>query len=688
MRREHVISLFLILLTIAPYWQVRNHEFNFDDPLYVTSNRHVQVGVTRQGIVLASIATHGGSWHPLTWLSHMLDCHLYGLNPRGHHLTNLVLHLVNTLLLFLVLERMTGAIWRSAIVAAMFALHPLHVESVAWVAERKNVLSTLFWMLTIWCYVRYVERPGSGRYFLVLLAFALGLMSKPMVVTIPFVLLLLDYWPLRRFHFGESDEDTKRPPHKGENSSYQRSAAFRLVLEKVPFFALSAIVCVITFFAQQGIGAVATIQELPLRIRLANSLVSYVAYLKNMVWPLHLAVLYPHPGMLPLSETVLAALVLIFISVMVIRSTRQQPYLSLGWLWYLGTLVPVIGLVQVGSQAMADRYTYVPLIGIFIIVVWGVAAILKNWPYCKIVFAISTGMVVLALTMITWRQLHYWQNDITLFKHTLTVTNNNYIIHNNLGNLLVQQGKFKEATSHYYEALRINPYHASAQYNLANALVRQGRLDEAIMHYNDALRIKPNYANAYNNLGLILAGQGKLNEAIALYAKAIKIKPDHFGARNNMGIALSKQGKLKEAIGHYKEALRINPKSAEVHNNLGDAFNQVSMVEHAISHFNEALEIQPNNDDIHYNLANALVRRGKIDKAIMHYTKTLQINPKHADAHNNLGIICARQGKIDEAIAYFTAAVRIQPNFTKAHSNLERVLRNKGLPLDTEGIGY
>lgn len=486
-----LISLLLTFAALVVFWQLADHEFvNFDDELYVTRNSHVQAGLTYQGLVWALTTTHVGNWHPLTWLSHMLDCELYGLNPGGHHFTSLLLHIANTLLLFVVLKRMTGALRRSVFVAALFALHPLHVESVAWVAERKDVLSTFFWILTMGVYVRYVERPGLNGYLLVLLSFALGLMAKPMLVTLPFVLLLLDYWPLGRFQFGQSSDDSNSQSHESINFSNQRSLIFRLVLEKAPFFALAAVSGVVTFLVQQGGGAVCSLDVLTLDIRVANAMVSYVSYMEKMIWPHHLAVFYPHPGSsLPMWQAAGAGLLLLSVSGLVVRAARRYPYLLTGWLWYLGTLVPVIGLVQVGGHAMSDRYTYVPLIGLFIIMAWSVPDLLSRWRYRNIGLALAAGALLSAFMICTTVQVRHWQNSVALFEHTLDVTANNWLAHNNMG----------------------------------IALARRGKFDEAIAHYSETLRIKPNYARAYNNRGIVLAVQGKTAQAIAHFREALTL---------------------------------------------------------------------------------------------------------------------------------------------------------------------
>jgi len=588
------ISLVLIAVILAVFWQVRNHEFiKFDDDEYVTNNPHVKSGLTLSGAIWAFVAMHSNNWHPLTWLSHMLDCELYGLNPGGHHLTNLLIHIVNTLLLFLVLKRMTGARWRSSFVAALFALHPLHVESVAWVAERKDVLSTFFWMLTMETYLRYVNYPRFHRYLLVLSCFAMGLMSKPMLVTLPFVLLLLDYWPLGRFRFGQLRSDCNVSTQKSLNLSDQRLSIRQLILEKTPFFVLSAVASILTFVAQQSGGTVKSLKFFPLETRIANALVSYVTYIGKMVWPSHLGFFYPYPDRVPIWQTSGAVLLLGSISFLVIRASYKRRYLGMGWLWYLGTLVPVIGLVQVGLQSMADRYTYVPLIGLFIMIVWGTHDIFENWQYRNTAFAVSAGLLFSALAIVTWAQVQYWQNSITLFKHTLEVTSENSLMHYNLGVIMLRQGRYSDAITHLSESLRIEPDDADAHNNLGIALVRQGKIQEAMVHYAEALRIKPDDAGTHNNLGVALARQGKIQEAMVHYAEALRIKPDFAEAYGNIGNSLAQQGRIGEAIAHYKEALRIKPNFADAHYSLALAYLMIGNRGAAMEEYEVLKKIHP-----------------------------------------------------------------------------------------------
>jgi len=506
MRNRLLVCVFLAVATLAVYWQVESYEFvNYDDDDYISDNSHVQQGLTGDSIIWAFTATHVANWHPLTWLSHMLDCQLYGMNPTGHHLTNVFFHLVNTLLLFLVLEWMTGALWRSGFVAALFALHPLHVESVAWVAERKDVLSTMFWMLTMWAYLGYTKRPGVKRYLLILLFFALGLMAKPMLVTLPFVLLLLDYWPLGRIWLGQSGIEHPVANQANIAAKKPRTQVFRLLLGKTPLFALAAVSSVVTFVVQKSGGAVKALEAYPFNIRITNAMVSYFRYISKAIWPQKLAILYPHPGQsLPMWHAALAGLLLVVISTVVIRAGRRCPYLPVGWLWYVGTLVPVIGLVQVGEQAMADRYTYVSLIGLFIIIAWGVPDLTAKYHYGKSALALAAASLLVALMVCSSLQVKHWKNSVTLFEHTVSVTANNPTAHYNLSLALGKKGMLQESMKHSYETLRIRPNYADAHNNLGVALTKQGRLQEAVFHFTEALRINPEYGKARRNLDKVL----------------------------------------------------------------------------------------------------------------------------------------------------------------------------------------
>lgn len=614
------ICMFLVLASLVVYLKVANCEFiNYDDELYVTKNPHIQTGINLESIIWAFTTDTAANWHPLTWLSHMLDFKLYGLNPMGHHWTNLQIHIVNSILLFLFLEWISGAMWRSAFVSALFALHPLHVESVAWVSERKDVLCAFFWILSMWAYVRYVRNPAKKRYALLLVFFSLGLMAKPMIVTLPFVLLLIDFWPLERFRSLICEREIRVP-----------KVILFLVWEKIPLFVLSAISSFITFIVQQHGGAVASIKSLSLKARIANAIVSYASYLGNMIWPLKLTMLYPirewHIG-----QVVISGALIVLLTALAVRTWRRHPYIAVGWFWYLGTLVPVIGLVQVGPQRMADRYTYIPLIGVFIIIAWGLSDISKKWRYQKVVLSIFSGAVLLFLMVCTWVQVGYWQNGIALFKHTIRLTQNNTIAVCALGEALDRHGKYDDAVRHYLKALKMNPNYAEAHYDLGVTLERQGNSDAAVRHYLEALRIKPGDARVHNNIGVIRANQGKFNAAVDHYQKALQIRPDYAVAYYNLGIILANHYEFKSAIRQYQHALQFNPNMTQALYHLawiqathedGKYRNGKAAVKLAtklckITHFGQPLAL-----DV---LASAYAETGRFDAAVSTARKALKL---------------------------------------------------------------
>jgi Flp pilus assembly protein TadD len=478
-------------------------------------------------------------------------------------------------LLFFILSRITGSLWRSAFVAGLFALHPLHVESVAWVTERKDVLSTFFWMLTMWFYIQYAAQPRLYKYFLALFAFTLGLMAKPMLVTLPFVLLLLDYWPLGRFQPGQFKDHNGSEIEKSMSSNKLPPLASRLLLEKLPFFVLAAAASLIAFLTQQSWGAAASVEVLPARIRIANGLVAYIGYMRKMIWPQDLAVFYPHPGnTLPIWQAAGAGLLLLLISVLALRARRRHPYLPVGWLWYLGTMVPVIGLVQVGKQSMADRFTYIPLIGLFIIIAWTVPCLLAKWRYQRILLFTSAALVLLALMIVTRLQVRHWRNSITLFEHTLAVTTDNQVIHNNLGKALIRKGEIDKARFHYSRALQLQPNSAKAHTNLGNILEQQGKLQEAMHHYYSAVQLDPKLAEAHFNLGNALIRQGKNEEAAYHFAMAVQLQANFAEAHNSLGVTLARQGRLAEAIVHFYRALQLKPDYPQAQKNLEIALYQ------------------------------------------------------------------------------------------------------------------
>jgi Tfp pilus assembly protein PilF len=591
-----LMALSLMLGTAALYRPATRCDFvTYDDYLYVVDNPHVTSGVTLENTRWALYSGYAGNWHPLTWLSHMLDCEEFGLKAWGHHLSSVLLHALNAGLVFALLQALTGMTWRSLWVAAFFASHPLRVESVAWVSERKDVLSSFFGLLALLAYARYAQtrkargpRPGvSGHgsflhfpssvfYLLSLFCLALGLISKPMLVTWPLVMLLLDYWPLRRSAGCGVPVLRSGTAAGGRSAKYSAGAAgqdrtlswTRLVWEKVPFFILALAASVVTFLVQQREGAVVEVDRLPLGARVSNALISYCRYLGKLLWPTKLAVYYPHAGQWPPGKVLMAGGLLLGLSVLFWAQRRRAPFLLMGWLWFLGVLVPVIGLVQVGEQAMADRYSYLPSLGLLVIGVWGASELSRRWPQPALALWVVGGAAVVLSLALTRRQIGYWQDGEALFRHTLAVTRNNCIAHNNLGIALAMKGQIDEAIRQYQAAVHVNPANAEAHYNLGLAFDLKGQSEEAIREFQAAARLKSHYADAYNNLGLALGRKGQITEAIAQYQAALHWKPEHAEAHNNLGIAFYQQGRTDEAIREFHEALRLKPDFARARKNL------------------------------------------------------------------------------------------------------------------------
>ena len=518
------VCVCLFVLTWVIFGQTLRFDFvNYDDPRYVYQNPRITSGISVANVVWAFSHIHSENWHPLTTITHMLDCQLHGLNAGWHHFTNVLLHSFAAVLLFVALERMTGALWRSAFVSAIFAVHPLHVESVAWIAERKDVLSAFFFMLSLLAYLHYTRAPSIGRYLTVALAVALGLMSKPMLVTLPFVLLLLDYWPLERFK-------SKRSNAGGQS--------LQLVLEKTPLIAFSAVSSIVTFLAQRG--AIGWTEQLPVSERISNALVAYVIYIQQMFWPARLAVFYPHPeNRLRVLEISLAFILLVGLTAVAFVFRKKAPYFVTGWLWYLGMLVPVIGLVQVGWQGHADRYTYLPQIGLYIAVTWAVTDFTRSWHLQRMVLGIAALIVVSALSWCCWRQASYWRDSETLFTHALAVTRNNDVAMNNFGIIFLEKGQLDDAISNLQAAIDVRPENAPAHDNLAKALLQKGQVAEAMVHYRKFLEIEPDNVEARNTLGTALIQQGKLREAIGQWQEALAIQPENGNAASNLAWVFS-----------------------------------------------------------------------------------------------------------------------------------------------------
>jgi protein O-mannosyl-transferase len=615
--------------SVAFFPALRNNFVNFDDDAYVYENPKVTAGLTRRGITWAFTHFHSSNWHPLTWLSHMLDCQLYRLNAGGHHFTSVLLHAVVAILLFIVLQQMTGAFWRAAFVAAVFAVHPLRVESVAWISERKDILCGLFFMLTLAAYVHHARAPSAGRYLVVALLYALGLMCKPMLVSLPLVLLLIDYWPLRRFT--------------------DPSSARRLCVEKIPLIGLAAMSCLVTLFAQR-LTAV-SINHIPLAWRIGNAAVACMIYIVQMVWPLHLAPFYPHPAdqqlapgvidQLPAWQIVLAIVAITGISIAAVLWRRERPYVFTGWFWYLAMLGPVIGIVQVGLQAHADRYTYLPQIGLYLVVSWSVAHLIAWRRGSQRILTAAAAIVLVSLTWITRAQVRYWHDSETLWKHSLAVTEDNDYPHYSLGGVYFARGELDKAIAEFRLALYLRPDSPFAHYDIGLVLAKIGRLDEAVDHFNAAIRILPIHPTVHYALGNALLQKGQTNDAIKEFEQQLALQPDHAQARCNLAIALLNQGQLNQAIAQYERTIELRPDYAEAYYGLGNSYIERGNPEKAVKQYEQALKLSPRLVEARNNLATILCQKGEIDRAISELEEAIRIQPDNIDALNNLTWILA-----------------------------------------------
>jgi tetratricopeptide (TPR) repeat protein len=575
-----IIILLLIIACLVAFGRIAgNHFINFDDPGYITKNYMVQSGLNLQSVKWAFSAFAMGNWHPLTWLSHMLDWTLFGNNAGGHHVMSLLFHIGTVIFLFLFLFKTTNNLWPSAFAAAFFALHPLRVESVAWASERKDVLSMFFGMASIYAYAFYAESSKLSKYFLCLILFILSLMSKPMLVTLPCILLLLDYWPLQRLTFSGSTGGTF-------------GVARRLVIEKIPFFILTAAMGLITFWAQKKEGAVSSIDVLPFFTRAENAIFSYAAYLGKTVWPVNLSVFYPYELFLPAWKVTLSLLILVFITVAVIRYFRKMPFLFTGWFWYLGTLVPVIGLVQVGKQAMADRYTYLPSVGIAVMLAWGIPLLMKNEIIRKKVLCPAAFAALLVLSVLTWNQCGYWKSNVTLFNHAAKVTGKDSEGHP-IGAAFTELGQYQyqKEISEYNKAIRMNPDNHLAYFSRAIAYARLGQYHNAIRDYNAVIRLKPDYVEAYNNRGNIYGQHGQYQLAIEDFGKAIEINPNHVRAHNNRGLAHSGLGQYEKALENFNKAIGLQPDYVNAYNNRAFVHLNIGNIPSACADAKKACEL-------------------------------------------------------------------------------------------------
>jgi len=653
-----LIAIALVVLIAAVYAPLRHADFvQLDDTGYVSENTHVMAGLTQPSVAWAMTTGYLANWHPLTWLSLMLDVELFGVSPGAIHMTNVALHIVDTLLLFALLVRMTGGVWPSAFVAALFGVHPAHVESVAWISERKDVLSTLFWLLTMWTYVSYVRKPGAMRYAGVVVCLALGLMAKPMLVTLPLVLLLMDWWPLDRL---------------------TRATWPRLVREKLPLVAIVIVSSVVTFIVQRQGGAVTGLAVLPWDIRITNALASYAAYIGKMLWPANLVVFYPYPRVVQILPAIVGLLVLALGSLAAWRLSRRHAYVGVGWLWYLVTLIPVIGLIQVGTQAMADRYTYVPLIGLFIVVAWGVPELLARMAARGVVLAAAGVVIVLACAATAGAQVAVWHDNTTLWRHALAVSPDNYRAQSAFGSILGNEGKPTEALAHFLEAIRLEPDFGDAYYNLGRTYADLGRLDEAVTAYRQSMSLRPDFAEAHNNLGIVFSRQGHIDDAIKEYQEALRINPDFAEAHANRAAGLvghANAADVADARRHAERARELNANLPGAHYSLGLVNMSEGRLDEAMAEYREALRLKPDMADAHVNLGFVLAGQGRVDEAIPHFREAVQLQPNLETARMYLAVALAGTGKVDEADTQFREVLRINPASEGAKRGLDALAR-------------
>ena len=660
------ICSFLAVAVALSFAQTAGHEFvGYDDNVYVFQNVHVSRGLTLAGIQRAFTGDDAGNWHPLTWISHMIDCQLFKSWAGGHHLSSAAIHAAVAVLLFLTLLQMTGSRWPSAAVAAVFAVHPLRVESVAWVAERKDVLSGLFFVLTLAAYGRYVHKGESlARYLLVWFLYLLGLMCKPMLVTLPLLLLLLDYWPLGRW--GRAIGGPAGP----------RAWAWTLVVEKLPLLLLSLTSCAVTIFVQEH--ALKMADRSSFSMRLGNAVVSYAAYLWQFVWPQRLAVLYPNPKSLGPVAVLSSLAILAFISWVVVRQRVRRPYLLVGWLWYLIMLLPVIGLLQVGHQARADRYTYLPLLGPCLAVVWAVADFVRGRRRLRPVASVATCLALALLATAAWRQTTTWRDTLSLWTHALAAGYESSTAHDSLACIYRDEGKFDLALQHYQDALRLSPESVGTRINYGLWLVIRGHVDEGIAQYRTALDIDPGNTLAESNLGQALVVRGDIADAAGHFQRALQIDPENAWASYYLGSALMRQGRTVEATAALERAVTIYPELAIAWNDWANALRQSGRADEALARYRRAIEVKPDYAEAHNNLGLLLSERGQRAEAAEHFQKALEINSHYVQAHNNLGVLLMKQGRLPDAMAHFRAAIALDPAFDLPHANLGRILSQQG----------
>jgi protein O-mannosyl-transferase len=641
--------------TLWVYWPVRNFSFvNYDDDEYVYNNNNVQSGLTFKSIRWAFTSTYAANWHPLTWLSLILDRDLFGNDPGGFHLTNVCLHIGNTLLLFLILAGATGAQWRSALVSFLFALHPLHVESVAWISERKDVLSTFFLLLSLWTYVGYAKTLRRSQYIRTLIYFAAGLMAKPMIVTLPLLLLVLDFWPLSRLRRCRKEPEGSGTPYRSWK---------KLILEKVPFAALSIVICWIAFFAQKHSGAVA---DSPFDIRIAGAIISYLHYLLLTVWPIHLAFFYPLAAEISIPLAAVSFLVLAGITAVAVRLMHRAPWFFAGWLWYIISLIPVIGIVRVGSQALADRYSYIPLIGIFVVAVWGVSSVAAKPPIVRTLSAFGAVIVLFFCSLLARRQVESWRDSTTLFGHAIAVTKGNYIAHNNLGGVFFKKGMPDSALSHFSEALKIFPGYPAALYNTGLVLRQAGKPEKALPFFLKAVCADPNHADAQECLGEIYESLGRISQSVECYRKAISCRPEFFSALYRLSLVNLGHGSVDSAISCLNRALAAQPSSWEAHYYLGAACLRKEDPGRALFEMALATRLNPSSAPLSLAAADELLRQGLVPASLPFFTRAIHLQPDSAGNYVSRGSAFAANGQLDSAIADCHRALNRKPGLAAA----------------------
>ena len=657
-----LIGALLMVVTLAVYWPASTFDFtNFDDPEYVTKNSVVQGGLTRAGIQWAFTSTSSAMWHPVTWLAHLTVWEVFGPASGGHHVVNIAIHALNACLVFLLFNLMTGAVWRSAFIAALFAWHPLRVESVAWVAELKDVLALFFWLVAVGCHARFARSGRGVDRWLLLVVYVLGLMTKPMLVTLPFALLLIDIWPLRRLSVSWGHEAI---PHDPSARCFGPVTWRQGIVEKLPLMGLALMFSILTFLTSKGGTAVT---ELPILHRIGNAFVSYVRYLGKSFYPVDLAVLYPHPGRWPLWSVALSVLLVAGLSMLALLMARRRPYVFAGWFWFVGTLVPVIGLVQAGPQAMADRFSYVPSIGLVAMLVWGVAGLARHLPFGHWGVA-GFGLVVAGACLAgTTAQLGHWRNSITLFERALAVTSNNPIAHYNLGHALSVAGQIQDAVSHYEKAIRMDPKYDAAWNNLGLCYSILGQPDKAAEHFREALRIQPNNWDAHYNYGQALAVRGQLEEAAEHLATTSRLAPRHPRAQLDLGRVRAHQGRAADAYGHFARSLEINPRCFESHYELAVLRFKQGATEEAIAHLRTAVQLKPDYAEAYARLGLALAGQRRAVDAIAQYRQALTYSPNAIEPLNNLAWLLATDASA--AVRDGTEAVRLATHACLVTSN-------------------